>query len=236
MKIDLTNLYSKLGRYIPHLLIIGILLLLFDCNFRSKQGVFFNELIKSKNKDLINNQKKIKSLEKDIVLYNKIIQDLNNTVLNKEKEIQENKIKTEKQKKEVQKYTTNQIVNFYQKRYHTNEVKSLDNKVIFSDTICKKNIIELIDFDGIKTELQSTQEVLLVERQKIASKDSIISNKDKQKLSLESAVKTLESINSDYDMEIKQQRQELRAEKRKTTLWKLITVATIFGSSYLIVK
>jgi len=238
MKINLTEIYNKIESKLKYVVVLLLFALFFTCRNANSDFEVAKNTIKQKQLEVEKEKKYVKDLEKDIFKYKSNIAEYQVSIIKKQNEISAIKKETNIAIEKAKKFSIKQQRDYFSNRYATkdNQVKTMDSSMIFNDTISHKIITDLIGCDAAKEELKITKAIVEDKTNIITSKDSIISNKDKQKLSLESAVKILESINSDYDKTVKQQQKELRAEKRKTTLWKLITVATIFGSSYLIVK
>jgi len=68
---------------------------------------------------------------------------------------------------------TKGIANYYQNRYKL-PVVITQYGVALSDTLAKKNIVDVIERDGFKAELDLTKNVLSIEEKKGTVKDSII--------------------------------------------------------------
>ena len=205
------------------LVILAILL------FRTCQG--------SKEVRLANN-----SLKKDIEIseikaqnYVDRINLLSDSLIILERRKQAEKIKIVTVVKEVEKkveavgsLNTKGIANFYQNRYKL-PVVITQYGVSLSDSIAKKNIVELIQKDGLVLELNHTKNVLNVAEKQLnikdgvlILKDSIISEKDKQ-------------IDSHFKIE-KNLNKSIKIEKSKKTFWQITAVGILGGSIYLLAK
>jgi hypothetical protein len=149
----------------------------------------------------------------------------------KQKEIIKVKIvvkEVDRKIKEVGTMQTKDLALFYQKRY-LETVYITNYGIALSDTIAKRNIVDVIERDGFKAELGLTKNVLLIEEKKRVVKDSIIENKsliivEKDKI-----------IGSQADIE-KNLTKSVKSEKVKKNIWKVTAVGILAGSVYLLAK
>jgi hypothetical protein len=182
------------------------------------------------------------SLKKDIKIsdlkaekYANRINALNDSLVILERRKQREKIKIVTIVKEVQtkieavgSLNTKGIANYYQNRYKL-PVTITQYGVALTDTIAKKNIIELVQKDGLVVELQSTQNLLGLTEKESVIKDSIISNKsliivEKDKV-----------IDSHLEIE-KNLNKSIKSEKVKKNIWKVTAIGIFGGAAYLIAK
>jgi len=123
---------------------------------------------------------------------------------------------------------TKGIANFYQNRYKL-AVVITKYGVSLNDTIGKKSIVELVQKDGLVSELLLTRNVLLIEEKKGFVKDSIIKNKDLVIFEKDGIIKTQLEFENNLN-------KTLRKEKRKKNLWKLTAFGILGGGIYLLYK
>jgi hypothetical protein len=176
--------------------------------------------------DTLKDKIKISNLKAD--KYAKRINALNYNLIKLEQSKQREKAKIVTVVKEVEKkitalgsLNTKGIATYYQERYKL-PVVITQYGVSLKDTIAKKNIVELIQKDGLVKELVSTRSMLNIEEQKGTVKDSIISNKS---LIIVEKDKIQDNLNK-----------SLRKEKVKKNFWKLSTISILAGSVYLLAK
>jgi len=159
---------------------------------------------------------------------------LNDTITLLEKKKQ--KVKTEivyiqnKTKSDIKKVptlNTKQIANYYQQRYKL-PVTITQYGVSLSDTIAKKNIVELIQKDGCFEEIKKVNSELKIEEEKGVVKDSINKN-------LSIAISELDKAISTQDKVIDNVEKSLRKERTKKTVWQVATGAAIIGAGYLLI-
>jgi len=187
------------------------------------------------NKAQLANDLKIKQSNLKAEKYAKRINALNYNLIKLEQSKQREKTKIVTVIKEVEKkinvvenLNTKQIANYYQDRYKL-PVTITQYGVSLNDTIAKKNIVELIQKDGLVKELVSTRSMLNIEEKKGTVKDSIISNKSLI------IVEKDNIINSHQEIEINLNK-SLRKEKVKKNFWKVTSGAILIGAGYLLVK
>ena len=130
--------------------------------------------------------------------------------------------------KKVAGLNTVQIAEYYSKRYK-NDVKPTANGVVFSDTVAKSNMTELVNGDLCTEVLKLTRYELKNEEEISVTKDSIISNFEKSIVLKDKAIDIQKDV-------IKNIEKSVRKEKRKKNFWKFITGAVSIGSLYIFVK
>ena len=164
---------------------------------------------------------RINALNDSLVILNKLKQREKVKIVTVTKEV-------EKKIQSVGSLTTKGIANYYQDRYKL-PIVITKYGISLSDTIAKKNIVELVQKDGLVLELNHTKNILkITENQSeikdgiVILKDSIISEKAKQ-------------IASHLEIE-KNLNKSIKIEKSKKTFWKITAVGILGGSIYLLAK
>lgn len=135
--------------------------------------------------------------------------------------------KTDTAIKKVGSLKTVQIAQYYQKRYE-NKVFITKYGVSLSDTIAKKNIVELIEKDGCFKEVKLFKVQLQLEENKGIIKDTIIENISMANVDLRKAVFAQNKI-------IDNAEKSVRKEKNKKTFWKVTSGAILAGAGYLLI-
>ena len=164
---------------------------------------------------------RINALNDSLVILNKLKQREKVKIVTVTKEV-------EKKIQSVGSLTTKGIANYYQDRYKL-PIVITKYGISLSDTIAKKNIVELVQKDGLVLELNHTKNILkITENQSeikdgiVILKDSIISEKDKQ-------------IDSHFKIE-KNLNKQVRSERTKKTMWQILSGAILVGAGYLLIK
>lgn len=143
-------------------------------------------------------------------------------------EIVEVQIKTDTEVKKVSTLTTKGIASFYQNRYQE-PVTITQYGVALSDTLAKKNIVDIVKFDGCIVENSLLKKELQLEEQKGVIKDTVIINLNK-------AVDEYSLISDKQNQIIKNAENSVKKEKSKKTFWQVATGAAILGASYLLIS
>ena len=164
---------------------------------------------------------RINALNDSLVILNKLKQREKVKIVTVTKEV-------EKKIQSVGSLTTKGIANYYQDRYKL-PIVITKYGISLSDTIAKKNIVELVQKDGLVLELNHTKNILkITENQSeikdgiVILKDSIISEKDKQ---------------IDLHLEIeKKLNKQVKNERTKKTVWQILSGAILVGAGYLLIK
>ena len=164
---------------------------------------------------------RINALNDSLVILNKLKQREKVKIVTVTKEV-------EKKIQSVGSLTTKGIANYYQDRYKL-PIVITKYGISLSDTIAKKNIVELVQKDGLVLELNHTKNILkITENQSeikdgiVILKDSIISEKDKQ-------------IDSHFKIE-KNLNKQVKSERTKKTMWQILSGAILVGAGYLLIK
>ena len=194
--------------------------------FKSCQGSeklqLANGYLKKENKELVISADKY--VAKNNELNGKIVLLENQKQKVKiEKVYIQNKTKSEAEK--VQSLSTKQIAVYYQERYKL-PVTITQYGVSLSDTIAKKNIVELVQKDGCFQEIKLVQSELQIEEQKGVLKDSINGNLTNANLLLKTAI-------TNQDQIIENTEKAFKKERNEKTFWKVVTGGAIIGAGYL---
>lgn len=183
-----------------------------------------NRNLKKENKELVVSaekySEKINELNDKIVLLEKQKQKVINKIVYVQK-------KTDTDVKKVESLSTKEIAKYYTKRYET-PIIITKYGVSLSDTIAKKNIVELIQKDGCFQEVELFKTQLKIEEEKGIVKDTIIENVTK-------ANGLYKEVISNQDVIVKNAEKALKKEKTKKTFWQITTGAIIIGASYLFI-
>jgi len=207
---------------------IVVLVIVSFLYFKSCQGSeklqLANSGLKKENKELVISADKY--VAKNNELNGKIVLlEQQKQKVKIEKVYIQNKTKSEAEK--VQSLSTKQIAVYYQERYKL-PVTITQYGVSLSDTIAKKNIVELVQKDGCFQEIKLVQSELQIEEQKRILKDSINGNLTSANLLLKTAI-------TNQDQIIENTEKAFKKEKAKKTFWKVATGAAIIGSGYLLI-
>lgn len=223
-KIDIAILKSLVLDYGQYIVILVLSFFL----FKSCEGS--NEL-KLANDDLKKEVKELVASADDYVAKNNALND-KITLLEKQKQ----KVKTEivyiqnKAKSDIEKVTSlnsSQIAKYYQERYKL-PIVITQYGVSLSDTVAKKNIVELVEKEGCFEEIKHVRTELQIEEQKGVLKDSVNGNLVNANILLKEAV-------TDQNKIIDNAEKSLRKEKNKKTFWQVTTAAVIVAAGYLLI-
>ena len=127
--------------------------------------------------------------------------------------------------KKIVSLSTQEKAKFYQERYKT-PIEVTKQGICLSDSISKKNIIELIEKDSCIDEIKLVKAELQIEERTVLLKDSVISN-----FSMSNEI-LKEVIHNQYKI-IKDTEQSLIKQKLSKKIW---VGLIILGASYLIIK
>lgn len=127
--------------------------------------------------------------------------------------------------KKIVSLSTQEKAKFYQERYKT-PIEVTKQGICLSDSISKKNIIELIEKDSCIDEIKLVKAELQIEERTVLLKDSVISNFSMSNVILK------EVIHNQYKI-IKDTEQSLIKQKLSKKIW---VGLIILGASYLIIK
>ena len=129
--------------------------------------------------------------------------------------------------KKVYTLNTKQIATYYQDRYKL-PVTITQYGVALSDTLSKKNIVELVEKDGCLQEVKLFKTQLQLEEKKGIVKDTIIGNIAKANANLNQAVEAQGKIIGNVE-------KSLRQERNKKTFWQVTSGAILAGAVYLLI-
>jgi len=239
--ISLDSVKSFLSKYWREIIILALAFLCYSQCSGSKDLELANSSLKANVKTYISNAKQLVSknnvLEEEKAKYKDTITQLNKKVSVKENQIVDLNKKVLSKVNDVKLLKSHEIANYYKERYKLpKEVKSTNLGTALTDTIAKLNITELVRYDGVKAELKITKEVLSLEKNISAQKDSIISNVETQNTNLELAVKENEKAIDSQSKIIDNTEKMFKKEKRKTTFYKITTVLAIATGGYILLK
>lgn len=224
MKMDTDIIKSLLYDYWAYIVIVVLCFFLFKSCQGSDELQIANGNLKLEVKDLV------ASADKYVAKNN----ELNGKIVLLEQ--QKQKVKTEivyvenKTKSDVKKVptlNTKQIANYYQERYKL-PITITQYGVSLSDTIAKRNIVELIEKDGCFQEVKLFKKQLQLEEKKGVFKDTIIGNITKANVNLNKAIFAQNKIIDNVE-------KSLQKEKNKKTFWQVATGAVIAGAGYLLI-
>jgi len=239
--IDFDSVKSFFGKYWREILILVLAFFLFkSCDGNSELSLA-NSSLKEDVKQYVSNAKQLieknNTLEENKIKYQDSILGLKSKLEVKKIELAESNKKVISKVKEVKTLKSREIAKYYIDRYKMpKEVKSTNLGTALTDTIAKLNITELVRYDGVKAELKITKEVLSLEKNISAKKDSIISNVETQNTNLELAVKENEKAIDSQSKIIDNTEKMFKKEKRKTTFYKITTVLAIATGGYILLK
>lgn len=179
-------------RYYRELLIVFLIIVcVFSCNNPNSGGLVLTNIVSKENtlksedtikklgleiKDSKTTLESLKKKEKSVVSY---IKDLENEANKKSIAIADLDKQKAKIDAQIKQYKTNNIYYFFTKRYPVkNAVSTLPNAVVLMDTVSKKVITDLVDYDVTKQKLKISNNTIGLKDSIINSKDTIIKFKD----------------------------------------------------------
>ena len=224
IKFNTDIIKSLLFDYWKGIVIFTLAILLFKSCEGSKELQLANGKLKLEVKELVF------TADKYVAKNNALNDEI--TLLEKQKQKIKTEIiyvqnKTKSDVKKVEPLTTKQIANYYQGRYKL-PVTITQYGVSLSDTIAKKNIVELIEKDGCFEEIKLVRTELQIEEKKGILKDTIIGNVTKANIDLHKAVFTQNKI-------IDNAEKSVRKEKNKKTFWQVTSGVILAGAGYLLI-
>lgn len=221
--------------------VVLILLLLLQCNNNSQaiaeakyqkieaeKHLANADLFQKKNEFLI--EKEAKYLDTIATLESKNSQVQKQIVYVKEKG------KTEIER--IKKFKSSEIAKYIQQRYKSdqNNVSTISNGTIISDTIAKKIIIEVAQGDTCNEEVFGLNEIIFNDKEIFKQKDGIISNVKKQNVNLLSAIDEYKQADELKSNALKNTEKAFRKERNKKNIYKITTVLAVLGGGYLLIK
>lgn len=154
------------------------------CNYSNLSGDF-----KAKQDSLVQT---VDSLQVEIAKSDSVINDLNilDAELNYQVRHQKNKIETvikyvEVEKNKIDTYSETELVSSFNKRYPTDTVTNL---LPIAQPVLISTAKDLVEFDGVKIELGIKDSIIILDEQRIANKDSIISVQNRKELNYNNIV------------------------------------------------
>lgn len=224
LKIDTSVLKSLIYENWTYIVILVLSFFL----FRSCQGS--NELKLAKD----GLKKEVKTLIADSDKYVAKNNALNDKLVLLEKQKQKVKKqivyienKTESEVKKVPTLNTKQIANYYQERYKL-PITITQYGISLSDSLAKKNIVELIEKDGCFEKLKLVKSELNIEEQKGVLKDSVNGNLNNANILLKEAIFGQSQI-------IDNAEKSVRKERNKKTFWQVATGVVAVTAGYLLI-
>lgn len=136
----------------------------------------------------------------------------------------------------VSKYSVAQSAEYFKSRYKTQDVKVSSDYVMIKDTVSKMCISDLVSGDYARAELKITRVVLGDVKLQSRMKDTVISELDMNRKTLEQVVIIKDSTISLKDQIIGNTQKQLKKEKRNKTLYKITTVAAMAAGGYLLIR
>ena len=137
---------------------------------------------------------------------------------------------------DVSKYSVTQSAEYFKGRYKTKDVKVSSDYVMVKDTVSKMCISDLVSGDYARAELKITRVVLGDVKLQSRMKDTVISELDMNRKTLEQVVSIKDSTISLKDQIIVNTQKQLKKEKRNKTLYKITTVAAMAAGGYLLIR
>lgn len=224
MKIDTDIVKSLFYEYWSYAVILILSFFLFKSCEGSKELQLANRELKIEVKELVASADKY--VAKNNELSSKILQ-LEKLKAKVKTEIVYIENKTKSDLKKVPTLNTKQIANYYQERYKL-PITITQYGVSLSDTIAKKNIVELIEKDGCFAEVKLFKVQLQLEEEKGIFKDTIIGNLTNANSNLNKAVLAQDKI-------IENVEKSVRKEKNKKTFWQVTSGIILAGAGYLLI-
>lgn len=214
------------------LIMVLIALLVFQCN-GSKKSLSNLEQI---HKDKIDNANaKINDLaiqNSNIEIQKELLKSKNEKLVSDNillsKSILQLKADVKGNLSKVKIYSKADIALFYGKRYNLpSEVKTTENGTEISDTIAKRNISELISFDGTFAELEVTKRVLENTTNEVVQKDSLWHLTEKQLSNSTLSLSQKDIVIGEKDIGILDLKSELKKQSVNKNIWKLATYVSV---------
>jgi hypothetical protein len=136
----------------------------------------------------------------------------------------------------VSKYSVSQSAEYFKSRYKTQDVKVSSDYLMIKDTVSKMCISDLVSGDYARAELKITKSVVGDLKLQSRIKDTVISELDMNRKTLEQIVSIKDSTISLKDQIIGNTQKQLKKEKRNKTFYKIATIATMAAGGYLLVR
>jgi hypothetical protein len=178
----------------------------------------------------------IQDRDKKIASYITRIDSMNRVISSSETRIVYINKDKDKKLSDVSKYSVAQSADYFKSRYKTQDVKVSSDYVMIKDTVSKMCISDLVSGDYARAELKLTKVVLGDVKLQSRMKDTVISELDMNRKTLEQVVNIKDSTISLKDQIIGNTQKQLKKEKRNKTLYKITTVAAMAAGGYLLVR
>ena len=136
----------------------------------------------------------------------------------------------------VSKYSVAQSAEYFKSRYNTQDVKVSSDYVMIKDTVSKMCISDLVSGDYARAELKITKSVVGDLKLQSRMKDTVISELEMNRKTLDQIVSIKDSTISLKDQIIGNTQKQLKKEKRNKTLYKITTVAAMAAGGYLLIR
>lgn len=174
--------------------------------------------------------------DKKIASYITRIDSMNRVISSSETRIIYINKDKDKKLSDVAKYSVAQSADYFKSRYKRHDVKVSYDYVMIKDTVSKMCISDLVSGDYARAELKLTKVVLGDVKLQSRMKDTVISELDLQRKTLEQVVNIKDSTISLKDQIIGNTQKQLKKEKRNKTLYKITTVAAMAAGGYLLIR
>jgi hypothetical protein len=178
----------------------------------------------------------IQDRDKKIASYITRIDSMNKVVSSSETRIVYINKDKDKKLSDVSKYSVAQSADYFKSRYKTQDVKVSSDYVMIKDTVSKMCISDLVSGDYARAELKLTKVVIGDVKLQSRMKDTVISELDLQRKTLEQVVNIKDSTISLKDQIIGNTQKQLKKEKRNKTLYKITTAAAMAAGGYLLIR
>ena len=136
----------------------------------------------------------------------------------------------------VSKYSVAQSAEYFKSRYKTQDVKVNSDYLMIKDTISKLCIKDLVSGDYARAELKITKSVVNNLKLQSRMKDTVISDIEMNRKTLEQVISIKDSTISLKDQIIGNTQKQLKKESRKKTFYKIATIASMAAGGYLLVR
>ncbi len=178
----------------------------------------------------------INDRDKKIAVYITKIDSMDRVISSSETRIVYINKDKDKKLSDVSKYSVAQSADYFKSRYKTQDVKVSSDYVMIKDTVSKMCISDLVSGDYARAELKITRVVLGDVKLQSRMKDTVISELDMNRKTLEQVVSIKDSTISLKDQIIGNTQKQLKKEKRNKTLYKITTVAAMAAGGYLLIR
>jgi hypothetical protein len=216
------------------LVIVALLFWIFadKCNYSSLSKDF-----KVKQDSLV---QAVDSLQTEIAKNDSVIVVLNELDNNLQEQLdeQKNKIKTvvkyvEVEKNKIDTYTEHELISSFNQRYPTD---TITNPLPLAQPVLISAAKDLVELDGVKIELIVKDDIIALNEERIANKDSVITLQVKKELNYNNIVSNQQIQIGDWKQQYSVLRIENHKLKIKNKFTKLAAGIVIGGLTYLIIS